>query len=1164
MSLLPGGEGVFGRRWAPLWRLGPSSRAVGELLEELRATERGALRFTFGRPSGAEHDGASTRYLGDLYQDLNEEVRKRYALLQTPEFVERFLLDGALGPALRERGIGVTVLDPACGSGHLLLGAYDRLFEARRAAQPGLSAEASARAALGQVFGVDLNPYAAAVARFRLVLSYLDKAGISRLDQVPGELPLQVYVGDSLLAGVEYQGTLGDALADKGVAEAPGFERSREAGFFHPETAALLRRKRFDVVVANPPYITEKDPVKREKIRDRYVAAAGKFALSAPFAERIFQLANDGGWTGQITSNSFMKREFGKKLVEEVLPKVDLTEVVDTSGAFIPGHDTPTVILFGRHQAPIASKVRVLMGTHGEPGTPERPEEGKVWGAIAAHYLDESYSDEFITVTAMDRDKLAKHTWSFAGGGGAELKDALEERAQRRLDELVESIGFGSFTGCDDVFVMDARSGPAAWVEPAALRPMITGDAVRDWTMVAGDLALTPYGQDALPLEARGTSRWMRHLWPFRTSLWGVVGFGGRSRKQNNEIWWHWYRWVPERYQSPLSIVFAFVATHNQFALDRGGKAFNRSAPIIKLPRGAPEEAHLALLGYLNSSVACFWMKQVSYPKASSVHDVDIERGKPENNRYEFTAAGLLKLPVHRPSAQWAQRLDAMAAERSGLRLDRVINDVTSTSDLLRSLDRMEQRHDQLTQLMVAVQEELDWTVYEAFALCESGQAQVVESPEDGVRPEHRPFAWENGQPPADLPPGVAARYRARRALIETNSNIRQIETPVYKRLWRGQQGVFGQNTLTFRERQLESLKEWLLDRLESALREQPTRRPQPIRALAQILHADPKVRAVAEVLTGTATFDLETLLADLASKEAVPTATCQRYTDKGIATRRAWEATWALQRREDAGEKVTIEVPPKYDQKDFENAAVLWRLRGKLDVPKERFLAYPTATPPPGASGKPALTFGWAGWNALQQLEAAIVLWQEEMDLHGHLLLSRATRASLEEKNENPSPDAAERLARDAAARDKLLPLLQTMVDLLPWVAQWHDEDGQTAREYEEYLSEEARKLEVSLDEAHLYRRPARQERSRPARGRSPRDTAPADPQEDHAQRLLAAARELDEGAGVPVSALAERLSLSAAAAKKLVDGLVDRGALVERKKRPRLVSAAPPPEQA
>ena len=70
-----------------------------------------------------------------------------------------------------------------------------------------------------------------------------------------------------------------------------------------------------------------------------------------------------------------------------------------------------------------------------------------------------------------------------------------------------------------------------------------------------------------------------------------------------------------DRFETPLSITFAFVATHNHFVLDRGGKVFNRSAPVIKLPAGATEDDHLALIGLLNSSTACFWMKQVCHNK---------------------------------------------------------------------------------------------------------------------------------------------------------------------------------------------------------------------------------------------------------------------------------------------------------------------------------------------------------------------------------------------------------------------------------------------------------------------------------------------------------------------------------------------------------------------
>ena len=77
-----------------------------------------------------------------------------------------------------------------------------------------------------------------------------------------------------------------------------------------------------------------------------------------------------------------MKREFGKKLIEAFFPRVDLTHVIDTSGAYIPGHGTPTVILFGRNHNPVGDEVRAVLGIRGEPSTPEEPALGKVWRSI--------------------------------------------------------------------------------------------------------------------------------------------------------------------------------------------------------------------------------------------------------------------------------------------------------------------------------------------------------------------------------------------------------------------------------------------------------------------------------------------------------------------------------------------------------------------------------------------------------------------------------------------------------------------------------------------------------------------------------------------------------------------------------------------------------------
>ena len=146
--------------------------------------------------------------------------------------------------------------------------------------------------------------------------------------------------------------------------------------------------RQYHAVVGNPPYIIVKDAALNEAYRQRYASCHMKYSLGVPFTERFFELALTGatarpaGFVGLITANSFMKREFGRKLIEQVLPRLDLTHVIDTSGAYIPGHGTPTVILFGRHRAPVGDAVRTVMGIRGEPSTPDDPAHGLVWSAI--------------------------------------------------------------------------------------------------------------------------------------------------------------------------------------------------------------------------------------------------------------------------------------------------------------------------------------------------------------------------------------------------------------------------------------------------------------------------------------------------------------------------------------------------------------------------------------------------------------------------------------------------------------------------------------------------------------------------------------------------------------------------------------------------------------
>ena len=148
-------------------------------------------------------------------------------------------------------------------------------------------------------------------------------------------------------------------------------------------------------------------------------------------------------------------------------------------------------------------------------------------------------------------------------------------------------------------------------------------------------------------------------------------------------------------------------------------------------------------------------------------------------------------------------------------------------------------------------------------------------------------------------------------------------------------------------------------------------------------------------------TQSLVRLLAD----EAVPFLAAYRYKDSGLRKREAWEETWRLQRLEDAGEKVgTIAVPPKYTSADFRKNSY-WQARGKLDVPKERFILYPDA----GRETDPTPLLGWAGWDHAQQaLALAMIIGDRE---------------------------------KDGWADERLVPLVAGLAELQPWVEQWHGE---------------------------------------------------------------------------------------------------------------------------
>ena len=266
-------------------------------------------------------------------------------------------------------------------------------------------------------------------------------------------------------------------------------------------------------------------------------------------------------------------------------------------------------------------------------------------------------------------------------------------------------------------------------------------------------------------------------------------------------------------------------------------------------------------------------------------------------------------------------------------------------------------------------------------------------------------------------------------ALIHSDRSIGLLEKPEYKRRW---------NVEPWHDQERHALRNWLLDRLESPAY-WPELRLATVRTLAERGATDTDFHQVAARYAGHQGVDLVPLVAELVEAESVPALPVQRHKPSGLTKRADWERIWELQRRED---EIDVEVattttqsdseteedyaarlqaeqqrrirevlgdlappPPKYRSADLMKPS-WWRLRGALDIPKERFVSFPRMS----RDSDPTFLVVWAGWNTLE--------------------LRRAVAAYSDELTE-----------QDGWPPERLTPLLAVLRENLPWLKQWHNE---------------------------------------------------------------------------------------------------------------------------
>ena len=427
------------------------------------------------------------------------------------------------------------VLDPACGSGSFLIGAYQQLLDWHRdryvtddpekhargrsprlyrgaAGEWRLTTAERKRILLSSIYGVDIDPQAVEVTKLSLLLKVLEGESKETVNnqlrlfhqRALPDLGRNIKCGNSLIGPDFYEGRQKDLFDEETVYRINAFDWKAE----FPE---ILRGPGagFEAVIGNPPYIRmEEFKDYKPYFRERYRSHEERCDLYVYFMEREHDLLRDGGKFGMIVSNKFLRAKYGRPIRQHLAEVAGIERIVDLAGLRV--FQGPTV-------RPI-----VLVTTKGEGKTPTRyspPPVGDDFARIrgGAATLAQIADPLMYKVPAA---ALRHEGWTLGRPEHASLVARLVRGATPLVKVCEGRICRGIVSGLTEAFVISQqtrrgilRRNPRA---KAVIRPFLQGRNIRRYCLEPRHefLIYTYHGIDVKPYPAV-----LEHLGQFRNRL---------------------------------------------------------------------------------------------------------------------------------------------------------------------------------------------------------------------------------------------------------------------------------------------------------------------------------------------------------------------------------------------------------------------------------------------------------------------------------------------------------------------------------------------------------------------------------------------------------------------------------------------------------------------
>ena len=276
------------------------------------------------------------------------------------QYIVDYIVKNTVGELVKDKTpkdvARLKIVDPACGSGSFLIGAYSYLLnwhhkyyvendleknlKAKKLFKDGegnyfLSTQEKKDILLNNIHGVDIDPQAVEVTKLSLALKMLEGENSETIntqyklfaDRILPDLSSNIKCGNSLIGSDYYSDKQISLLGDEEIIKVNAFDWDKEFPL-------VFRYGGFDAVIGNPPYIRiqglqEDSPEQVPYLKSKYESAKnGNIDIYVMFLEKALQIMNKTGLHGYILPHKFFQADFGENVRSLIAKDKSIRRVV--------------------------------------------------------------------------------------------------------------------------------------------------------------------------------------------------------------------------------------------------------------------------------------------------------------------------------------------------------------------------------------------------------------------------------------------------------------------------------------------------------------------------------------------------------------------------------------------------------------------------------------------------------------------------------------------------------------------------------------------------------------------------------------------------------------------------------------------------------------------